>query len=83
MVTQSAVFLKVWSWWHQNFYVIPDMHNFTSMINSDLNNLRDWLKVNKLQFHLFEIKLMIIGSAYNPIQTWGGGDCARTDIGRL
>ena len=48
------------------------MHNFTSMINSDLNNLRDWLKVNKLQFHLFEIKLMIIGSAYNPIQTWGG-----------
>ena len=62
------------------------MHNFTSMINSDLNNLRDWLKVNKLQFHLFEIKLMIIGSAYNPIQNGeggGGGDFARTDIGRL
>ena len=37
----------------------------TNDINSDLENVTDWLNVNKLQSHPSKSKLMIIGSKQN------------------
>ena len=37
---------------------------YLPIINFDLNNLSDWLTVNKLQFHPLKTKLMVIGSTY-------------------
>ena len=42
-----------------------DITVLTNNINSDLKNLRDWLTVNKLQFHPLKTKLMVVGSTYN------------------
>ena len=36
-------------------------------INSDLENLCDWLTVNRLQFYPLKTKLMLIGSPYFDI----------------
>ena len=51
-----------------------DTHIFTSShdtakiadcLNSDLENITDWLTVNKLQSHPNKTKMMVIGSRYN------------------
>lgn len=41
------------------------LHQWLTPINSDMNNLCNWCKVNKLQCHPSKTKLMIIKSAYN------------------
>ena len=42
-----------------------DALEITNSLNSDLENISDWLTVNKLQSHPSKTKLMVIGSAHN------------------
>ena len=50
--------------------IFSSSHDFTELtenLNSDLNNIRNWLAKNKLQHHPTKSKLMFIGSSYNLI----------------
>ena len=50
--------------------IFSSSYDFTELkenLNSDLNNIRNWLAKNKLQHHPTKSKLMFIGSSYNLI----------------
>jgi len=49
----------------QIFASSTDANVLANNINSDLENLYDWLTVNRLQLHPLKTKLMLIGSTYN------------------
>ena len=49
----------------QIFVSSTDANVLANNINSDLENLYDWLTVNRLQLHPLKTKLMLIGSTYN------------------
>ena len=45
----------------QIFASSTDANVFANNINSDLENLCDWITVNRLQFHPLKTKLMLTG----------------------
>ena len=49
----------------QIFASSADANVLANNINSELENLYDWLTVNRLQLHPLKTKLMLIGSTYN------------------
>ena len=49
----------------QIFASSTDANVLANNINPDLENLYDWLTVNRLQLHPLKTKLMLIGSTYN------------------
>ena len=49
----------------QIFTSSHDPINIAHSLNSDLENITDWLTVNKLQSHPTKTKMMVIGSRYN------------------
>ena len=58
----------------QIFAASYDFVELANDINSDLENVTDWLNVNKLQSHPSKTKLMIIGSKQNLINKTGDLD---------
>ena len=49
----------------QIFTSLHDTAKIADSLNSDLENITDWLTVNKLQSHPNKTKIMVIGSRYN------------------
>ena len=49
----------------QIFTSSHDTAKIADSLNSDLENITDWLTVNKLQSHPNKTKMMVIGSRYN------------------
>ena len=49
----------------QIFTSSHDTAKITDSLNSDLENITDWLTVNQLQSHTNKTKMMVIGSRYN------------------
>ena len=55
----------------QVFATSNDSVTLANDLNSDLENVTDWLNVNKLQSHPSKTKLMVIGSKQNLINKTG------------
>ena len=55
----------------QSFDTSNDSVKLANDLNSDLENVTDWLNVNKLQSHPSKTKLMVIGSKQNLINKIG------------
>ena len=55
----------------QIFATSNDSVTLANDLNSDLENVTDWLNVNKLQSHPSKTKLMVIGSKQNLINKTG------------
>ena len=49
----------------QIFASSHDVDELAADLNSDLENISDWLTVNKLQSHSSKTKFMVIGSGHN------------------
>ena len=49
----------------QIFTSSHDTAKIAGSLNSDLENITDWLTVNKLQYHPNKTKMMVMGSRYN------------------